>query len=191
VKGQPYTGIRLPYEEIDRLWAVFNRQYLVIYDAAHAQAVESILGEDRDEAALWPAALAHAEAAVRENPDDPFAWFNLGSDLVALGRFAEAAQAYDRARQIGLPWRMLWYQFGPFRAYYETGRYDEVIALANATIATAQQAEEMFFWRGLAHNAKGDKAAARASWQRALELNPHYADAAAALATLDQPQTIR
>ena len=121
--------------------------------------------------------LAQAQAVVQAQPNDPFAWFNLGSDLVALGRFKEAAQAYDRARRIGLPWRMLWYQFGPFRAYYETGRHDEVIALANATIATAKQAEEAYYWRGLAEKAKGDANAARASWQKALELNPHYADA--------------
>ncbi len=182
VKGQPYAGIRLSFEEIDRLWTVFDRQYLVIFDAAHAPAVQSILDEDVDEATMWTRALARGQAAVQERPDDPFAWFNLGSDFIALGQFKEATQAYDRARQIGLPWRMLWYQFGPFRAYYETGRYDEVIALANATIATAKQTEELFYWRGLAEQAKGDAAAARASWQRAIELNPHYAEAVAALA---------
>ena len=188
VKGQPYAGIRLPYEETDRLWTVFNRQYLVIYDAARAAAVERLLSEDQDPAAMLARFLAQTQAVVQAQPNDAFAWFNLGSDLVALGRFKEAAQAYDRARRIGLPWRMLWYQFGPFRAYYETGRQDEVLALANATIATAKQTEEAFYWRGLAEKAKGDANAARVSWQRALELNPHYADAAAALTSLDQPQ---
>jgi tetratricopeptide (TPR) repeat protein len=186
VKGQPYTGIRLPYEETERLWAVFNRQYLVIYDAAATRGVLPILNEDVDEATMWARALAHAQAELETRPDDPYAWFNLGSDLVALGRAKEAGQAYDRARRIGLPWRMLWYQFGPFQAYYETGRYDEVIALANATIATARQTEEAFYWRGLAQKAKGDVVAARASWQRAVELNPHYVDASAALATIGE-----
>ena len=188
VKGQPYSGIRLPYEETDRLWAVFNRQYLVIYDAARAVVVERLLSEDRDSSTMSARVLAQAQAMVQAQPNDPFAWFNLGSDLVALGRFKEAAQAYDRARRIGLPWRMLWYQFGPFQAYYETGRHDEVIALANATIATAKQVEELFYWRGLAEKATGDTTAARASWQKALELNSRYADAAAALTSLDRPQ---
>ena len=188
VKGQPYAGIRLPYAETDRLWSVFNRQYLVVNDAARTAAVERLLGEDRDPPAMWARGLAQTQAVVQAQPNDPFAWFNLGSDLVALDRFKEAAQAYDRARRIGLPWRMLWYQFGPFRAYYETGRHDEVIALANATIATAKQTEEAYYWRGLAEQAKGDANAARASWQKALELNPRYADAAAALTSLDRPQ---
>jgi len=186
VKGQPYTGIRLPYEETERLWAVFNRLHLVVYDANAAPAILPILNEDVDEATLWARALARAQAEVQARPDDPYAWFNLGSDLVALGRAKEAGQAYDRARRIGLPWRMLWYQFGPFQAYYETGRYDEVIALANATIATARQTEEAFYWRGLAQKAQGDMTAARASWQRAVELNPHYTDASTALAALEK-----
>ncbi len=181
VKGQPYAGIRLPYAGLDELWAVFNRTYLVIYDPAHAGAVRQIHGDAWDEAAMWERARSAAEAVTVQHPEDPFAWFNLGSDLVALGRFEEAAAAYDRARRIGLPWRMLWYQFGPFRAYYETGRYAEVIALADATIGTAKHVEELFFWRGLAQQAAGDRAAARASWQRALELNPNYAEAQAAL----------
>lgn len=182
VKGQPYAGIRLPYAGLDDLWAVFNRTYLVIYDPAHEAAVRQILGDEWDEAIMWQRARSVAEAATAQHPEDPFAWFNLGSDLVALDRFTEAATAYDRARRIGLPWRMLWYQFGPFRAYYETGRYAEVIALADATISTAKHVEELFFWRGLAQQAAGDLTAARASWQRALELNPNYADARAALA---------
>lgn len=181
-KGQPYTGIRLPYAELDGLWAVFNREYVVIYDDARAPAVECILGDDLDDGAMWARALAGAETTVKQQPENAYTWFDLGTDLVALGRFQEAADAYDRARRIGLPWRMLWYQFGPFRAYYETGRYDEVVALADATIATAQHVEELFFWRGLAQKAKGDPAAARVSWQRALELNPNYTDAREALA---------
>jgi tetratricopeptide (TPR) repeat protein len=184
VKGQPYAGVRLPYDEVARDWPVFNRTYLLIYDEARAASVEQVVGGDLDDAAMWPRALAAAEAGVAQKPDDPFAWFNLGTDLTALGRFDEAASAYDRSRQLGLPWRMLWYQFGPFRAYYETGRHDEVIALADATLRTAKHIEELFFWRGLAQQANGDLPAARASWERALELNPNYADAQAAVTAL-------
>ena len=158
MKGQPYNGIRLPYDEADRLWAVFNRQYLVVFDIGRAPAIQPILADDIDENAMWTRALAHSQAALQVNPNDPFAWFNLGDAFVSLGQFREATQAFDRARRIGLPWRMLWYQFGPFRAYYETGRYDEVIALADHTISTARQTEEAYYWKGMAQNAKGDTA---------------------------------
>jgi tetratricopeptide (TPR) repeat protein len=133
---------------------------------------------------MWQRSLANAQAVVQANEADPFAWFNAGTSLAALGDYEHASQAFDRARQIRLPWRMLWYQFAPFRAYFQVGRYDEVIALADATIGTAKSVEELFYWRGLAQQSKGDVEGARASWQHSLELNGNYADAKAALATL-------
>jgi tetratricopeptide (TPR) repeat protein len=183
---QPYRGIRLSYDEVARLWAVFNRTYLLIYTDDLAPAVRSILGEDADEATMWRRALLTAQAETQQRPEDPFAWFNLGTDWVALGQFEEAAAAYDRARVIGLPWRMLWYQFGPFRAYYETGRYEEVIALANATLAATTDIEELHYWKGRALQAAGDPAGARQAFQRALALNPNYAAASAALTALGE-----
>ena len=183
--SKPYSGIHVPYDEMDRLWAVFNRTYLLIYSDKFAPAVEGILGEDMDEASMWQRALQNALAEAQARPEDPFAWFNLGSDLVALGQFEQAAMAYDRARQLGLPWRMLWYQFGPFKAYYETARYQEVVALADATIKTTKSIEEIYYWKGIALKAQGDLTKARKAWQRALELNPNYAEAAEALAEME------
>lgn len=181
---QPYRGIHLSYEELGHLWAVFNRTYVLIYTDDMAPLVLSILGEEVDDSSMWQRALRQAQAEVEQRPDDPFAWFNLGTDLVALGQFEQAGVAYDRARVIGLPWRMLWYQFGPFRAYYETLRYQELIALADATIATAGDIEEVYYWKGLGLAAQGDTTGARQVWQRALELNPNYAEAASALSAI-------
>jgi tetratricopeptide (TPR) repeat protein len=79
---------------------------------------------------------------------------------------------------------MLWYQFGPFRAYYESGRYEELIALADATIATAGDIEEVYYWKGLGLVAQGDTAGARQVWKRALELNSNYTEAASALSAI-------
>jgi hypothetical protein len=184
---QPYAGIHIPYAGYDPLWKVFNRQYVVVYTDAQAAVIDEILGDDAVDQAMWERALGDAEAAVEREPEDPFAWFNLGSDLAALGRYEEAAQAYDRARQIGLPWRMLWYQFGPFQAYYHTGRHEEVIALANATIRMAKYIEELYYWRGLSELALGKPGEARASFLTALEMNRNFAPATEALAALPAP----
>jgi tetratricopeptide (TPR) repeat protein len=183
--NQPYRGIHLSYEEMGRLWAVFNRTYVLIYGDEMAPLVLSILGEDVDDNIMRQRALRQAQAEVKQRPDDPFAWFNLGTDLTALGQFEQAGLSYDRARVIGLPWRMLWYQFGPFRAYYESGRYEELIALADATIATAGDIEEVYYWKGLGLAAQGDTAGARQVWKRALELNSNYTQAASALSAID------
>lgn len=182
-----YAGIRIPYEDLDPLWTVFNRPYVVVYNDALAPQVKSIVGDDFDDTAMWQRALSDAQNTVKEDPAVAFAWFNLGSDLTTLGRHEEAAKAYDKARKIGLPWRMFWYQFGPFQAYYQVGRYEEVVALANATLRTAKYVEELYYWRGLAQLAQAKTGEARVSLQRALEMNRYYAPAAEALAALPAP----
>jgi tetratricopeptide (TPR) repeat protein len=179
--NQPYRGIHLSYADMDPLWAVFNRTYVLIYTDNLAPTVLGIVGDQADDASMWQQALRQAQAEVERRPDDPFAHFNLGTDQVAMGQYEQAAAAYDRARVIGLPWRMLWYQFGPFKAYYETGRYEELDSLVKATLATAGNIEEIYYWKGMGLAAQGDAAGARRAWQRALELNPHCAPAEAAL----------
>ncbi len=188
VKGNgPYEGIRMPYDDLDYLWSVFNRPYIIIYTPNQAGIVQSILGAEANDEAMWQRALQRHQAEAERAPKDAFVRFDLGSDLVALGRFAEAASAYDQARQAGLPWRMLWYQFGPFEAYYQTGRYQEIIRLADATLKSAGgDIEELFYWKGMALEAAGDPAGARSAWQQALKLNPGYPEPSAALARIGQ-----
>jgi tetratricopeptide (TPR) repeat protein len=180
----PYPGIRIPYDQMDRLWHVFNRLYVVVYDEARAAAVQDILGADQDDAAMWQRALERAQGDAQQTPGDAYAWFNLGSSLAAQGRFADATTAFDQARVIGLPWRMLWYQFSPFQAYYEAGRTEELIALADATIATVGNIEETYYWKGKGLQARGDAEGARQNYRRAVDLNSNYPEAAAALAEL-------
>ena len=180
-RGDPYQGIHLDYKSFDPLWKVFNRAYIPVYDEAHAAAVEAVIGADMDDRTMWERSLAKNLAAVKANPKDNFAWFNVGTDYTALGNFEAAATAYDTARRLKLPWRMLWYQFGPFQAYYEMGRHQEVIGLADATIRTAKNDEELFYWKGLSQLALGDIPGARASLSQAVKLRPTYELAVAAL----------
>lgn len=179
----PYRGIRMSYAETDALWKVFNRTYLLIYTDAQAPTVAAIYGDALDQTVMWQRATQDAQVAVQQTPNDPFAWFNLGTDLTALGDGAAAAQAYDQARRLGLPWRMLWYQYGPFQAYHAVGRAQDVLTLADATLSTTQNVEELHYWRGQALATLGNPAEAQRAWQRALELNPDYRPANEALAS--------
>lgn len=179
----PYRGIRMDYAETDALWKVFNRTYLLIYTDAQVPIVTSIYGETLDQTVMWQQATQEAQAIVQQTPNDAFTWFNLGTDLTALGDYNGAAQAYDQARRLGLPWRMLWYQYGPFQAYYAVGRAQDVLNLADATLATTQNIEELHYWRGQALAALGNPAEAQRAWQQALTLNPDYRPAGEALAS--------
>lgn len=182
----PYRGIRLTYEEMDQGWMVYNRLYLIIYPPEKETVVRSILGSDYDEEVMWRRALQASQETAKERPEDPFAWFNLGTSLVAAKEFERAARAYDQARTIGLPWRMLWYQFGPFEAYYHAGRHEELISLARATLDVTQHIEEVHYWLGMGLLETGDVEGARKALRRALKQRPDYAEAAEALAAIKE-----
>jgi tetratricopeptide (TPR) repeat protein len=98
--------------------------------------------------------------------------------------------AFDQARNTGegIPWRMLWYQFGPFEAYLETGRIDAVLELVQYNLATTPDGEhpieETYYYAGLARAAQGDTERAVLNLQQAVFLNPNFAPAREALAAL-------
>jgi tetratricopeptide (TPR) repeat protein len=187
ISADPYRGIAMGYDELARLWEVTNHTYLLVWNEAQAQAVREIVGQDLDDATMWRRALERAQAEVQRRPGDAFAWFTLGSNLVGNGQWADAATAFERAQAIGLPPLMLWYQFGPFRAYYELGRIADLLALVDETLARSQEVEELHYWRGMGLRAQGDLAGARQEFERALAQRPSYAEAAAALAALPGP----
>ncbi len=177
---------RLPYQAWDVDWRVFNRTYLVIFTDAQANAVKSIIGADADDTTMFSHSLDEAQREVAANGSDAYAWFDLGTSLTGLGRYDEAGRAFDRARVLKLPFRMLWYQFGPYEAYYHAKRYAELIALANATLANSAGLEESLYYRGLAQLALGQKDAARDSFQEALKANAHFTRAQQALSDVSK-----
>ena len=181
-----------PEAEIDRYWQHFNRVYIVLYSPEREDDLLALLGEDADPASNAARALETARQEAAANPSDAFAWFNLGTSYVLLEMYQEAAVAYDQARSVepGLPWRMLWYQFGPFEAYYQVGRWDDVIGLAQFNLATTPDGEhpieETYYYAGLARQALGETERALLNFQQALAINPNFSPAQAALAALQQ-----
>jgi hypothetical protein len=180
----PGANILFPYGAFDADWRVFNRTYIPVYNAELAPAVAAILGDDADDGAMWERALGIARQEVATNGGDAFGWYNVGASLVALGRTGEAVEAFDRARALRLPWRMLWYQFQPFEAYLEEGRLNDVLTLAGANLQQANDLEESHYYRGRALQAQGQTGAARSAYQAALRANPRYAPANYALSVL-------
>ena len=166
-------------------WKVFNRAFVLVYPPAEDATVAAILtdfgmGPER----MWQDAEVRARGELAAHDRDAFAWFNLGSSLTAQGRTAEAVLAFDRAREIGLPWRMFWYQFAPFAAYLAEGRTTDVLEITAAILEVTDSIEEIAYWRGQALLATGDRRGARLAAERALALAPGFAPAAALLAQL-------
>jgi tetratricopeptide (TPR) repeat protein len=185
ISVDPYGGLRYSFADLEALWKVFNRAFVLAYPPDRAPIVEAILAAHNvTPPTMHAAAVARAQAEIAANPGDAFAWFNLGSSLTAQGLYNEASAAFDQARTIGLPWRMFWYQFEIFEAYLAMGRANDVIAIADSVNAITTSIEEIHYWRGQALATLGDTAGAAQAIQLALALNPTYAPAQQAAASL-------
>jgi len=174
----------LPYQDLsEHWWRDFNDVYLVIYPPERESELMAVLGPQADETYnyQYAAQKARQETEVLSGRDLFMAWYDLGTNLVALGAHGEAANAYDNAFAVyptipekDRPWRMLWYQVGPYEAYYQAGRYQDVIDLGNNTLAALGKPvlEETFYWVGRAREAQGDLQRAIQDYQTAYDLNP-------------------
>ena len=174
------------YEKTFALWEQFNRLYIIVFPADKRIEVLRILGDDEQLDGNRYRALRRARADTDVDAENAFAWFAYGSNLNYFNRYSEAAAVFDRAREIGLPWRMLFYQFGPYIAYFNVGRYQDVIDLATETLQARPALEESYVWRGWARYMLGDTAGARADFRAALRVNPNFPDALMALRTLGE-----
>jgi len=171
----------VPYRDLDEGWRSFNRAYLYLYPPGAQSVIDGLLGPDADPDANRQRALEAAGRELEDDPEDAYAWFNLGTNLVYFERYGEAAQAFDKALAIGLPWRFTRYQFGPYIAYFHQGRYNDLIDLAEATLARTPNAEESLLWRGWGRYRLGDSQGAIEDFRAALSVNPSYQDARYAL----------
>ena len=180
---------KIAYDKLMQDWKPFNYLYMVIYLPQDEEQVKSILGGDWNADQNRQRALGIAQSATTANADDAFAWFNLGSNLVYFDRYAEAAQAFDRAFTIGLPQRMTRYQFWPFSAYFNADRIDYLLTLTENTYKpiNGNYSEEALLWHGYGLLRKGDRTGALADWNKALKVHPDYCDAEKAINDYIQP----
>jgi hypothetical protein len=172
---------QIPYEQLESEWKPFNYLYFIVYLPEQEAEIQTLLGPNWDENVNRQNALARAEAATAADPNDAFAWFNLGSNLVYFERWDPANAAYDRARELKLPQRMFRYQFGPFLANFHGHRTEDLLALTAYALQRTEMSEETWLWHGWALYRQGDTNGAIADWRKALSIRPGYEDALYAL----------
>lgn len=194
----PGRDRRIEYEKFIEDWRSFNYVFVVVYPYEREAQVLSLLGDwvSEEWAARHALEVAQAESNELSGIDEYFAWFNVGTSHIALFQYTEAAVAYDHA--FGLyarltgdesvrPYRMMWYQTGPYKAYFYSGRYADVINLANTTLEdtiSEPLLEESLYWRGQAEYMSGDTQAAINDYRDALLVHPHWEPAILALQDL-------
>jgi tetratricopeptide (TPR) repeat protein len=182
------------YRDFLPFWQQFNNTFYIVYRPEQEETVASLMGEEMfDDIKMWQKVAANAERETSERPDDVFSWFNLGTALTRIGGltgeakyYEGGAQAFDKARELGLPPRMLWYQFEPYLAYLRTDRYQDIIALADATLETqgGRNVEETFWYKGHALAYLGDVDGAITAYRTALSVNENFYPAQISLDSL-------
>lgn len=183
IAQDPYKGPdkSVPYEQIESEWKPFNYVYMIVYLPEQETEIQTLLGANWDKDTNRQNALDIAQAATAQDPNDAFAWFNVGSNLVYFERYAEANVAYDKARELGLPQRMFRYQFGPFIANFQANRTDDLLALTDYALQRTDMSEETWLWHGWALYRQGNTNGAVENWRKALAVHPGYEDALYAL----------
>jgi tetratricopeptide (TPR) repeat protein len=179
-------------------WRAFNYVFVLVYPNEKQSQVLTLLGPYVDEewASEHALSVARSEAQSLTDIDRFFAWFNVGTSHVALFQYVDAALAYDFAFNIYAnldtndsvrPYRMMWYQTGPYKAYYYSNRFADVINLANTTLndtIAEPVLEESLYWRGQAYYMAGKTDLAVKDYREALKVHPNWIVATQALQDL-------
>ncbi len=192
-----YADYPNKFERIERHWRSFNYAFIVIYPPDKENEVFTILGPHVDETFNYQYAAQKAARETTELTGDNlfFAWFNYGTSLQLLNDYYGAAQAYDTAfndilnemyEGIDPFYRIMWYQTGPYFAYYYTGRYQDLINLTTKTLNSSFEPaiEETWVWQGRGKVAFGDIEGAIEDFREALAWHPGWWVAEAELETL-------
>ncbi len=174
----------VPYAQLDAEWQAFNRVYILVYPRERQTQVQRLFGPHWDTDYNRRAALEQAQRETKTNPNNAFAWFNVGTNWVYFEKWERAASAYDRAFDLGLPQRMLRYQFGPFFAYFHSWQLNKLQALLDYALQITPESEEAWLWQGWLYVRLGQSEQAAEAFRRALEIHPGYEDALYALAYL-------
>jgi tetratricopeptide (TPR) repeat protein len=181
-------------------WRAFNYLFMVVYPADRESEVMAALGPWVDETWAAQHALELAEKDILTLNDNNlfFAWFNKGTSHVALKQYTDAANAYDQSFSVYAKWntekqdrpyRIMWYETGPYFAYFYSARYSDVINLADTTLTdpaskAERTLEESLLWRGRAYYMSGNTQAAVDDYRTALIIHVDWIPAVQALQDL-------
>jgi tetratricopeptide (TPR) repeat protein len=188
-------NFHIKYDKFIEGWRSFDYVFYVVYPPDRETQVLDLLGfyADPAQAAQHALDVANQDVKTQTGIDLFFAWFAKGTSHVALQQYVDAAMAYDQAFSIYAtlgnddnerPYRIMWYETGPYWAYYYSGRYQDVINLANTTLydtISAPTLEESLYWRGLAEYATGQTPAAIDDVRRSIYYNKNFQAAIAKL----------
>ena len=176
IADDSYMGVNIiyKYDEFEYgQWKPFNREYLPLFTADKEELIKAIVGEDWDEEKMYQKAIEQNKFDVKKNPNDMYAWFNLGTSYFALGQYQEAKDAFEKSKNLGWPRRMLWYQIQPITTYNKLGEYQKALELAQIGLASNDSFAELHLEKAYAYKGLGEEELAKEDAQKALFYSPN------------------
>lgn len=165
------ANLKYSYDEFDELWKQFNYEYLVLVPKDKQEIAKNILGEDVEEKTAWEKAAQKARDLLESNPDDLYARFNLSVALYYLGDYQNSVTEFEKV-ETRLPFRTLWYQIEPIKAYFSIQNYDKVFSLTDKIFNNYNKAfSELYILRGRIYEDKGNLEAAKTEFGKAVFYN--------------------
>lgn len=175
----------LAFNQFLKLWKPFNYKFIPVYRGQDDEKVKKILADLADDKKMYGHALSIAEKELGTNPNDVFALLNRAENLLGLARFAESKETFEKAQNLGLSRRTLWYITWPIKIYRELGEFDKVFTLSEQVFASgAQPSSEYYLERGLSYVVMGQKEKAKGELNQALSYQPNYRFAKEALSRI-------
>jgi len=182
IQDDSYEGPnrQVPYYDFLELWQPFHYVYIVVYTSEQANLVEAIIGEEMDEQVAWKNTLKRAQMEA-DLTDNTFPEFNMSVSNYYLGNYKQSVADYEAVAD-RLPRRMLWYQLEPVLSMQKLREYEKILSLSQRILEGGNRAySELYQIRGEVYLAQGNKDAARAEFEKAVQYNINYQPAKAAL----------
>lgn len=185
IQDDSYEGPnrQISYYDFLTLWQPFHYVYIIVYTPEQALLVETLIGTEMEERVAWQNTLTRSEKE-KSLTQSPFPAFNIAVSNYYLGEYGKTIQAFEEV-EANLPMRMLWYQLEPILAYQKLGHYDRVFSISERILSGGNRAySELYQIRGEIYASQGNKSAARAEFEKAIQYNVNYQPAKAALTSL-------
>ncbi len=164
-------NLRYSFGEFVELWSKFNYEYLVLVPPEKVKIAETILGNEVDPKFAWQRAALLSRYNLESNTEDVIARFNLSIALYNIGDYRGSAEEFEKVES-KLPFRTLWYQIEPIKAYFELGNYDRVFEITDRILNNHNRAfSELYLIRGNIYVKQGKDELAKQEFEKAIYYN--------------------
>lgn len=169
------VGIPYPYDQFEKTqWNELDYEFMPVWKGNREAVVQAIVGTNWDQTAMYKNAVKRNEAIVKSEPNNMFAWFNLGTAHFALSELHQAEYAFEQSRSLGWPMRMLWYQIQPVQTYNKIGEFDKALELSKIGLQYNDAFDELLLEEAIAYKGLDQLDNATIAVHKALQSAPNF-----------------